>query len=67
MLIFKCGINFSNIIKGVKIIIIFPVGFFNVMPIIEKKRIIRALNARILSLKAKFTMLNKFAIVLQLD
>jgi len=67
MLIFKYKINFFNIIKNVKIIIIFFIRFFNVMPTIKKKKIIKTLNAKISNLKAKLIILNKFAIILQLN
>jgi len=67
MLVFKYEINFFNIIKNVKIIIIFFARSFNVIPIIKKKKIVKAFNIKILSLKAKFIMLNKFAIILQLN
>ena len=45
------------------------VRFFNVMPTIKKKKIVRILNAKIsnLKIKVKFTILNKFAIILQLN
>ena len=67
MLIFKCEINFFNIIKNIKVIIMFFARFFNVMLIVKKKEIIRALNIRVLSLEVKFTILNKFAIVSRLN
>ena len=41
----------------------FLVGFFNVILTIKKKKIIKAFNIRISSLKIKFIILNKFAIV----
>ena len=41
--------------------------FFNVIPIIKKKRVIKTLDAKVLNLKVKFIILNKFAIVLQLN
>jgi len=67
MLVFKCRINFFNIIGGVKIIIVFFAKFFNVMPMVKEKRIIRALSVKVLNLKAKLIILNKFAIILQLN
>jgi len=41
--------------------------FFNVVLTIKKEEIIGAFNAEILSLKVGFVILNKFAIVLQLN
>jgi len=67
MLAFKYKTNFSNIIKSIKIIIIFFARFFNVMPTIKKKKIIKAFSVKIPNLKIKFTILNKFAIILQLN
>jgi len=67
MLIFKYKINFFNIIKNIKIIMIFFMKFFNIMPIIKKKKIVRIFNVKIPNLKAKFAILNKFAIILQLN
>jgi len=67
MLAFKYKISFFNIIKNTKIIIIFFAKFFNVMPTIKKKGIIGTLNIKILNLKTKFAILNKFAIVSQLN
>ena len=64
MLIFKCKTNFFNIIKNVKIIIIFFVKFFNIILIIKKKEIIKIFNVEILNLKIKFIILNKFTIIL---
>ena len=67
MLAFKYKTNFSNIIKSIKVIIIFFMEFFNVVLTIKKEEIIGAFNAEILSLKVGFVILNKFAIVLQLN
>jgi len=67
MLAFKYKINFFNIIKNTKIIIIFFAKFFNIMLIIKKKKIIKTLNAKIPSLRVRFAILNKFATILQLN
>jgi len=37
------------------------------MPIIKKKKIIKTLNTKISNLKIKFTILNNFAIIPQLN
>jgi len=64
MLTFKYKINFSNIIKNTKIIILFYVKFFNIILIIKKKKIIKIFNIKILNLKIRFAILNKFVIIL---
>jgi len=67
MLTFKCKTNFFNIIKNIKIIIIFFIKSFNIILIIEKKKIVKTFGVKVLNLKAKFIILNKFAIILQLN
>jgi len=48
---------------------VFLVEFFNIMLIIKEEKIIKILNIKILNLKIKirFTILNNFTIVLQLN
>ena len=66
---FKYKINFFNIIKNVGIIMVFLMKSFNIILIIKKKKIVKILNIKILNLKIKikFTILNNFAIILQLN
>ena len=64
MLVFECEINFFNIIRGIKVIIMFLARFFDVMLTIKEERVIRAFSTKILSLEIKFIILNKFAIIL---
>jgi len=45
----------------------FLTKFFNVMSTIEEEKVIEAFGAKILSLKAKLVILNKFAIIPQLN
>jgi len=68
-LAFKYKINFFNIIKNVGIIMVFLMKSFNIILIIKKKKIVKILNIKILNLKIKikFTILNNFAIILQLN
>jgi len=48
---------------------VFLAKFFNIISIIKKKKIVRILNAKIsnLKMKIKFTILNNFATILQLN
>jgi len=55
--------------KNVKVIIIFLAKFFNIVPIIKKKKIIKILNIKVLNLRVRirFAILNNFAIILRLN
>ena len=68
-MVFECEINFSNIIGNAKVIIISLVRFFNVISIVKEKEIAKILSVKISNLEVgiKFIILNKFAIILQLN